>query len=214
MSDSSWNRGDNVMHSAKPEWGAGEVLVAEPAIHEGKPCQRLTIRFSRAGTKILSTAFADLRRAIGPAPSAPAPDQETKPSTPAFASSNGSNPFAAPAPDDDYGALLAGLPDRATDPFQTLRSRLAATLDLYRFNDSGGSLLDWAAAQTGLKDPLSRFSRHELEQSFAKFRVEVDNHLRKLVRDMAKQDAQGLRELTAAAPPAATQAIRRLDPLR
>lgn len=215
MSGSSWNRGDNVMHSSKPEWGAGEVLVAEPAMHEGKPCQRLTIRFSRAGTKILSTAFAELKRAIGPAPMAATAAIEPKEQPAASNGSlNGANPFAAPEPDEDVGKMLTSIPERATDPFQPLRARLAATLDLYRFSDTGGSILDWAAAQTGLKDPLSRFSRHELEQSFAKFRVEVDNHLRKLVKDVAKQDPQALRELTAAAPAAAQQAIRRLDPLR
>src|SRR5262245_5175983 len=61
--DKDWTKGDSVIHADKPEWGSGEVLIAEQGIHEGKPCQRLTIRFTRAGMKTLSTAFANLKSA-------------------------------------------------------------------------------------------------------------------------------------------------------
>ena len=69
--------------------------------------------------------------------------------------------------------VMARLPEAATDPFSGLEARLKATLGLYRFTDQGGSLLDWAAAQSGLKDPLSEFSRHDLERHFFQVRCEL-----------------------------------------
>jgi hypothetical protein len=65
--------------------------------------------------------------------------------------------------------------------------------------------------QSGLKDPLSRFSRHELEQFFERFKNTLDAHLRKLVFEMKKEDPSGLSEAVAAAAPHAKQALRRAD---
>ncbi|MFN7337576.1 MAG: hypothetical protein ACK5SZ_00360, partial [bacterium] len=86
-----------------------------------------------------------------------------------------------------------------------------ATLDLYRFSESGGALLDWAASQTGLKDPLSKFNRHELEQWFQRFKVEADQHLRKIARELRKQEPGAIDELFAAASQAGKQAMKRAD---
>ena len=55
--------GDRVRHAGRPEWGVGAVQSTEASAHEGKPCQRVTVRFEREGLKTLSTAFADLRSA-------------------------------------------------------------------------------------------------------------------------------------------------------
>ncbi len=110
---------------------------------------------------------------------------------------------------DDAVEKLLTLPDDATDPFRPLAARLRATLALYRFNDTGASLLDWAAAQTGLPDPLSRFNRHELERHFQDFRIASDNHLRKIVREMSRQDSAGLAAAAQGLQPAALTALRR-----
>lgn len=106
---------------------------------------------------------------------------------------------------------LVAVPEDASDPFASGRSRLAATLALYRFTDTGASLLDWAAMQTGMKDPLARFNRHELEQHFRRFQVNLDAHLKKLVRDLKRQEPATVQELTQSAGPAARQALRRAD---
>lgn len=215
MPTREWTKGEMVVHAAKPEWGAGEVLVAEPVVHEGKACQRLTIRFSRAGTKTISTAYADLRASEGPRllqpPSEPAALPSAAAARPAALNGDSVDPLAKAAIDANVSETLTRLPEAATDPFSSLRSRLAATLDLYKFTASGGSLLDWAAIQTGLADPLSRFSRHELEQWFQRFQVELDQHLKRLIREVRKQDPQAWAELTASAGPAAKAAIRRVD---
>jgi hypothetical protein len=68
--------------------------------------------------------------------------------------------------------------------------------------------------QTGLKDPLSRFSRHELEQFFERFRSNLDTHLRRLLGEARKEDPAGVEQLVAAASPSARQALRRADSMR
>lgn len=115
---------------------------------------------------------------------------------------------------DEAAERLRTLPEDATDPFRPLAARLRATLALYRFTETGASLLDWAAAQTGLVDPLSRFNRHELERAFQDFRIVTENHLRKLTREMSRQDSSGLAAVVAEQPPAALQALRRVGAVR
>ncbi|HYE03160.1 MAG TPA: DUF3553 domain-containing protein [Phycisphaerales bacterium] len=200
-----WSFGDRVVHAKRPEWGAGVVTAAQSIVDDGAPAQRLTIRFDRGGLKTLSTSHAELEPAAArPALGEQAPDQ-ADPRT--DAGPGGPDPKAAEA-------VLTRVPEAASDPFVPLAERLRNTLALYRFTDAGGSLLDWAAAQSGLKDPLSRFNRHELELLFKKFAFARDEHLKKLVLDARRKDPAALGEALRAAPPGAQQALRRLDLLR
>ena len=193
-----WSNGDSVVHTGKPEWGAGQVLSAETIMHEGRAVQRLCIRFARAGTKTISTAFATFVSASDmPRLSENRPDED--------------DPLAQIASGASVEEMMTTLPDPATDPFSSLKSRLTSTLDLYRFTESGGNLLDWAAIQTGLKDPLSRFNRAELEQWFSRFKTELDNHLRKLLKDVRRQEPGLIDAAAATASPVARQALRRAD---
>ncbi len=194
-----WKSGEQVIHSGRPEWGVGQITRAEVQATNGARSQTLTIRFDRAGLKTLSTAYADLRPASSDSPASTGP---IAPET------------LVPDDEPDAAERLASLPDEATDPFLPIDARLRATFVLYRFNPSGGSLLDWAIAQSGLRDPLSRFSRHELEQSFERFRIALDQHLKNLLVSMKRQDPTGLQAVLAAAPPGAQQALRRIDALR
>lgn len=222
MTTREWSYGDKVVHAGKPEWGIGLVTGASGTIHEGKPCQRVVVRFERAGVKTLSTAFADLRVAETPvlaladrqaelaAAATPAPQAPAGPGyTPKHGESNGGWLEKAEAP--NAVEIMTRLPDATNDPFTPFSARLKATIDLYRFTDSGGSLLDWAAAQSGLKDPLSRFSRHELEQIFRRFTFARDEHLKRLVLDMKKQDPVTVQQMLRAAPAPVQQALKRLD---
>lgn len=79
------------------------------------------------------------------------------------------------------------LPKTMTDPFASLGQRLDATLDSYRFSTEPRSLIDWAVAQTGLNDPLSKYTRHELEQAFPRFARDRDQHLVSLVRQIKRK---------------------------
>jgi hypothetical protein len=201
MSAREWKMGDRLIHAGRPEWGVGEVRSAEAATQDGARCQRLTVRFERAGVKTLTTAFADLKT-----------PEEMGAIDEHAAASEGS--WLDKAEAGNAEERMAQLPDPATDPFRTKRARLESTLGLYRFTAAGSSLLDWAAAQSGLKDPLSRFNRHELERFFERFKFNLDAHLKRLTFEMKKEDPTGLAEAVAAAPQHARQALRRIDASR
>ena len=216
-STKTWNFGDKVVHTGKPEWGRGVVSSAQKTQHEGHPCQMLTIRFDRAGIKTISTAFATLI-AADDAPHLP--EENSSGST----GYGGPAQSAAVAAGDaalsqgysaaDIRAAMTKLPEAATDPFTTPVARLRATLLLYRFTPTGASLLDWAAVQSGLADPMSRFNRHELEKFFESFVVTRDQHLRKVVLEARKADPAAAAQALAAAPAPVQQALRRFDTMR
>ncbi|QQS08778.1 MAG: DUF3553 domain-containing protein [Phycisphaerales bacterium] len=197
-----WSKGDRVVHSGRPEWGSGQVMQADPASHEGKACQRLVVRFDRAGLKTLTTAFAPLIPA-SEAPSLPAamPSEDE----------GEANPFAEAVTAGETEAAMLRLPEAATDPFLPLIARAKASIGLYRFGETPGGLLDWAATQTGLKDPMTRFNRHELEEWYRRFRTNLDGHVKKLVRELRKSDPGALSALMAEASPSGKVALRKAD---
>ena len=197
MSAINWSFGDRVTHADRPEWGEGQITSIQPVIIEGRPTQRLTIRFERAGIKKLAAAVANIRPAcnkpLEPASKAPAASQDP-----------------AKVGDLELADRLSKMPNDAVDPFISLQDRLAYTLGLYRFSDQGGSLLDWAAMQTGLADPLTRVLRHELEVHFAKFRRNLDRHTSDLVSQLMRQDKTAVKRVGDKAPPEGQQALRRI----
>ena len=172
----------------------------------------LTVRFDRAGLKNLSTAFANLLPAnevtVAHARAAAAAKEQAETENDPFAAE------VAAQSTEQVKEALTRVPENARDPFMSLPVRMKATFDLYRYGKQGGVLLDWAVAQTGIADPLSMFSRHELEQFFDRFTVNRDQHLKKLVLDYKKQDAAGLQKMLATAPVGAQQALRRMDVFR
>lgn len=195
MSPREFAFGDRLIHAAKPEWGVGQVLTAQGVTHEGNACQRLQIRFERAGLKTISTGVADLR----PASAADTPPEPSE---------------AAEIDLSDPQTAMSQLPESTRDPFAALECRLEATLKQYEYAPTGGSLLDWAAVQSGLADPLTRFSRHELESYFERFRHSLDQHLRELVRELRRTNPSGLAEVTARASGAGLDAVKRANTRR
>ncbi len=109
---------------------------------------------------------------------------------------------------------MARLPEACHDPFTNTEARLRATAEQFRFQPTGASILDWAAAQTGLNDPLSRFSRHELEQFFRRYADNRAEHLRALADELRKQDPAAIDRALAGAPPAARDALKRQNARR
>lgn len=193
--------GDRLVHATKPEWGTGVVSSVQNVVEGGVASQRLTIRFERAGLKTISTAHADLR---------PADEHPSVEAAGAAASTGNGVNWLEQLEAGDLTERMQRLPEATRDPFVSLASRLKATLALWRFSAQGAPLLDWAAMQTGLKDPLARFSRHELEQFFKRFETERDAHLKRLLLDARKQPAPEIEKVKAEALPAAKEAMRRL----
>lgn len=186
--------GQRIVHTARPEWGVGTVTAARPAVHDGAPCQSLTIRFERGGLKTLSTGVAPLALADASA------------AIPASAPSSDAG-WLSTAEQADPLEVFTAIPEAARDPFASERARLEATLDLYRFSGVGASLLDWAAVQSGMVDPLSRFARHELEEYFRRFRQNLDAHLRQLARSVRRSDPAAFERLLADAPADARRVV-------
>ena len=202
---SDWKRGDWVSHGGRPEWGSGQVVSAEGITQDGRKCQRLSVRFDRAGLKTLSTAFADLRPSTPNAPQSVL--SEAKPFDPATLH----EPDPPRADLEELRKALTTLPEECTDPFLSLGRRYENTLALSRFTGHGGSLLDWASTRTGMRDPLSCFSRHELEAFYAQFRMAAEAHLRKLSPEIRKKDPAVAAQIEAKlASPARTMLQRSL----
>lgn len=186
--------GDSVLSVARPEWGPGTVTRAEPVVHDGQPAQRLNVRFSAVGIKTLHTAVVDL---------IPASDRAAADS---IAEGSG---WISGLESNKPADVMIRLSPEASDPFKSLWQRLQFTLDLYRFNREPRALTDWAVAQSGLTDPLTRFSRHELETFFDRWARIRDTHLVELVREASRTDPQQTDQLLAKAQPEVRQVLHR-----
>ncbi len=169
------------MHPARPEWGAGVVDEAQPTTHQGKTGQRLTVRFANHGRVTINTAVIPLRAMDG---NSNMNNSSTQGWLGAIAGRNG-----------DVEHELWALPEAMTDLFSNLQQRLLATLETFRFDNGSRGLFDWAVAQTGLTDPMTRYNRHELEQAYERFSRDRRLHLQDMVRQLkSRGDAALLNE--------------------
>ena len=203
MTNQPFAFGDRIEHAGCPEWGVGTVTRVQNLVHEGTPCQRISARFERAGHKTVNTAFADIR------PASPNGATTTEP-MPAENQSASADHLEGKALKEIFGVL----PEAARDPFASLADRLKATLDLYRFDPTGGSILDWASVQTRLADPLSRYSRTELEQEFRRFAQARDAQLRDLAREAKRAGDERALAVIRNPPTHAADAVKRLNAAR
>ncbi len=213
MSKATYEFGDRVRHLRRPEWGVGSIVKVEPTKLNGRSTQSLSVRFPSVGIKVLNTAEAELELVSGEHTNALA-DAEAHPIV--QWGKRDETDWLAPMAQRKIQEAMISLPPVVRDPFNSLRRRLALTLDLYRFERSSRALMDWAVAQTGLDDPLTHFSRHELEELFERWAAERDVHLGRLVRE-SRRDATLSRELDdllAAAAPGAQRAVRRITAAR
>jgi hypothetical protein len=113
-----------------------------------------------------------------------------------------------------HGEELYALTDPMIDPFQNIPKRIQSTLDSYRFGTdarNAKNILEWAIGQTGLNDPLSKYTRPELEQAFPRFLRDRDNHLFDLVKQLKRANRQDqlMDLLKAQRLPAAREALQR-----
>ncbi len=173
-------KGDRVRLATRPEWGHGEVLSIISTIVDGEPTRKVRIRFARAGVREVIDSPALAATADGPVNLQPAALQ----------------------------AKMVSLPESVRDALRPLEDRFQETGALFRFNGRGGSLVDWAAMQTGLVDPLSELPRHEIEDSFARFRRGLEEHLRELGRQMKRENEAEFRRIALSMPNDAQDVLR------
>ncbi len=203
-SEVPWSFGDRVRLPSKPEWGVGVVTTAKPTTVRGAPCWTLQVRFPNAGVKSINSSAASLERveettSEGGGEAAVAIEE---------AAATAGDDLLGPMAQRRVEALMSDLPEACQDPFRSLAGRVEATLGLYRFDATGGRLIDWAVAQTGLDDPMTRFNRQELETHFRKWAHARDQHLAKLVRD-ARHAGESVDRVLASGPQAARTALSR-----
>ena len=106
--------------------------------------------------------------------------------------------------------IMHSIPLACRDPFNTSEHRLRRTLELYKYDMSGRGLMEWAMAQTGMDDPLTRFNRTELEVFFKHYSHELNQHLAKLLSEMREETDTVLR-LVAEAPQRAKRAVEKMS---
>ena len=211
MSVKTFEYGDNVKHAKRPEWGIGTVIKVERFAKDDITGQRLTVRFPNGGLRTLTVPPAELEVSTEPEEPAAAPNRDLE-SAAVWDKVDKEGWLGSVAKRKSAEAIIA-IPLPARDPFNGLSQRLAHTLELYRFDRTGSSLIDWAVAQTGLDDPLTHYTRHELEHFFDRFAYERDEHLRRLLDD-CRHEPGLVRRVMAKARPSAQQAVRRLTPSR
>lgn len=205
MSQPGVKLGDRVRHSSRPEWGVGTVIKVEQSAANGAMTPRVTVRFPNTGIKVLAALPIPLE-VVTDEGDEPVDDERAI----ALASAFDAPDWLAPVAQKKALEAMMHLSMAVRDPFLSVRDRLKNTLDLYRFERTGSELIDWAVAQTRLDDPLSRFTRHELEQYFDRWAHERENHLKKLLGE-ARRDPEvtgELDELLKRAPARAQQVMR------
>lgn len=208
----AYRSGEEVRHRQRPEWGVGTIQRVEAARRGNSIDQRLWIRFPNIGMKVLLAGLGDLERVNtstaageGILGEGIGHDGHTMADREATHEQGWLGEIARKRPEE----AMVEIPPQASDPFLSLRQRLEFTIGLYRFEPSGGRLLDWAVAQSGLNDPLSRFNRHELEELFTRWAHRRDQHLAKLGQE-ARNEPGLFDSVMKKAPPSAHKALRKL----
>jgi hypothetical protein len=212
MTQTLFVKGDKVMHAKRPEWGPGVVDDASPIDHDGQRAQRLIVKFANRGTVTLNTAIAELVQKDSTQIMATTTSTSVKSSVRKPDATSGG--WLGSLSKDDPAKTLYSLPDAMTDPFVGTVKRLETTLDSFRYSTDPRQprlLLDWAIMQTGMADPLSKFTRQELEQAFPRFARDRDNHLWDLVKQLKREGRQDAIQaaMKNAKHPGAREALQR-----
>ena len=191
---------DEIKLQARPEWGIGTVQKVEFVTREGAKDQRVWIRFPNVGMKTILAGAAKVE--VVNRANDDKDVQHTFAAREMAHESGWLGEIAKRQPEE----AMTHLPPEVLDPFSSLRGRLEKTLDLYRFTSDGASLIDWAIAQTGLDDPMSRFNRHELEEFFKHWARGRDEQLRALMTE-ARRNREPMNDLLKSAPRVARAAL-------
>ena len=169
-----YQQGDVVTHPSRPEWGRGVIKSAQAITHQGTAAQRLNVEFANRGRVVINTAIAPL-----------APMKGLKKSMSSSMTAGGGWLDQLERSRTNSHELW-DLPEALTDVFSSDLQRLAATLESYKFTTEPRPLIDWAVMQTGMNDPLTKYTRHDLEQAFARFARNRDQHLKDMVRTLKR----------------------------
>lgn len=194
-----FKQGDELKLCSRPEWGIGTVTKVEHVTRDGQRDQRVWVRFPNVGMKTILAGAAEIERIGGNHDD----DEHTLVAREQTHESGWLGEIAKKQPED----AMVSLPPESSDPFIPLRERFKVVAGLYRFEPQGASLVEWAIAQSGLDDPLSRFNRHELEEFFRRWAWDRDQLARQLLGE-ARRDGTSLDDIVSAAAPGLGRVIR------
>lgn len=186
--------GRRVSVIGKPDWGIGVVRRVQTTTINGATQHRVSVQFNQ-GTKLLISPPARLTD--------PVDDPQRKEAGWIEQIGGGS-----------LDSRLRQLPESAVQVLGTIQQRLDAVIPHYSRMEDGKDLIRWARRQTGVGDPLSQWSRDELEVAFASFCNERDAHLRNLCALLKKNGGDSalqewLSQLDDDARPAVYTALRK-----
>ena len=198
--------GDSVTHQEFPEWGSGSVIKVENTAVHGKPSTRVTVRFSNVGLKSFVGEQLPLEL-VANGHSMPGDSEHKRPAIAEVEDLERSG--LNRAVEQKLLEIMMSIPLACRDPFNTAEHRLRRTLHLYRYDMSGRGLMEWATAQTGMDDPLTRFNRTELEDFFKQYKHTLNQHLAKLLQEM-RGDKSTITRLVADAPMSAKRAVEKM----
>lgn len=200
LTPTMYTQGMQVRHRQRPEWGAGTISRVESLTRGSVRDQRLWIKFGAVGLKTLLASGADLEVVEGTGAA-----EHTFAAREIASEGGWLGQIAKKRPEQ----AMSELPPDTTDPFLTPERRLKNLLGLYRFEGSS-KLIDWAVAQSGLDDPLSRFTRIELEAFYKEWSRDRDVTLHRLIGDFRRRRVD-VQPLLTGAPEAALSTLRRFD---
>lgn len=206
MTAATIKTGAKVRHPARPEWGTGIVSKTELFTGDAGADLRVWVKFPSIGVRTLIASIAKLEL-IEASADEPVTSVYARPTITEVDASRGG--LASDTGFRKAEDLMTSLPLDATDPFASIKTRLERTLKLYRFDGTAAKLIDWAVAQSGLDDPLTRFNRQELEVLYKRWLFNLDAHLVRLMQE-ARHEGSLLDTATKAAPPLGQQTLQRL----
>jgi len=198
--------GDRVTHPKFPEWGSGAVIKVENTPVNGAPSIRVTVRFAHAGLKKFVGDSIPLDVMVS-GHAMPGDGDCKRPAISEVEDLERSG--LTQAVEQKLEEIMFNIPLACRDPFNTIEHRMRRTLDLYKYDTTGKGLMEWAMAQTGMDDPLTRFNRTELEVYFKQYTFLLEQHLSKLLSEMY-EDKSSLNRLLAEAPEGARRAVAKL----
>jgi hypothetical protein len=199
--------GDRVTHPKFPEWGSGAVIKVENIALHGEPATRVTVRFSSAGLKSFVGDSFPLEL-LDDGHGMPGDRDRKRPAISEVEDLERSG--LTQAVEQKLIEIMRTIPLACRDPFNTSEHRLRRTLELYKYDMSGRGLMEWAMAQTGMDDPLTRFNRTELEVFFKHYSHELNQHLAKLLSEM-REETEIIQRLVAEAPQRAKRAVEKMS---
>ena len=199
--------GDRVIHPKFPEWGSGAVIKVESTAVHGEPTTRVTVRFLSAGLKAFVGDSLPLELLID-GHEMPGDRDRKRPAISEVEDLERSG--LTQAVEQKLLEIMHSIPLACRDPFNSTEHRLRRTLDLYKYDMSGRGLMEWAMAQTGMDDPLTRFNRTELEVFFKHYSHELNQHLAKLLSEM-REETETIHRLVAQAPVRAKRAVEKMS---